>query len=266
MRCKQSTTFTYLSHLQNVNYINEAVSNDFINTQLNNFRNLSQANTYSLPVFFVLDYTRAQYIFFSGGLQSTLYDSNHFLEGGISFLLHVYQPDDFKIFNSRIFQDNVNFLQQIPQQKHQEYVFSYNFRLRNGAGQLISFYQRSTFITSLASGLPLYSVGVGFNITNYKNDTTILHTIEHFKKQDDIFQQELIKKNYFYPNEEDSMLSKREKEVLCMMVDGFCSKEIADKLSLSENTVVNHRKNMLKKTNSKNVASLVAFAIKNRII
>ncbi|MBC7508933.1 MAG: response regulator transcription factor [Ferruginibacter sp.] len=50
------------------------------------------------------------------------------------------------------------------------------------------------------------------------------------------------------------------------MADGFSSKQVAAKLKISENTVSNHRQNMLRKTNTKNVAELVAFCIRSRII
>lgn len=52
------------------------------------------------------------------------------------------------------------------------------------------------------------------------------------------------------------LLSKREKEVLRMMFDGFTNKEIAQKLFISFETVKSHRKNILLKTGSKNTAAL----------
>ena len=45
------------------------------------------------------------------------------------------------------------------------------------------------------------------------------------------------------------MLSDRELEILKLVADGYSSKQVADKLFLSELTVNTHRCNMLKKTN-----------------
>ena len=61
-------------------------------------------------------------------------------------------------------------------------------------------------------------------------------------------------------------LSKRELEILYHICMGLSNQEIADKLFLSKRTVDKHRSNILSKTNTKNTASLVMFAIKNKLI
>jgi len=61
-------------------------------------------------------------------------------------------------------------------------------------------------------------------------------------------------------------LTDREIEILFLICKGFSNQEIADKLYLSKRTIDKHRENLLLKTNSKNTASLVIYAIKNEII
>lgn len=61
-------------------------------------------------------------------------------------------------------------------------------------------------------------------------------------------------------------ISKRESEVLELICKGFTNIEIADKLNLSPKTIDNHRTNLLFKTETKNSAHLVMFAIKNHLI
>ncbi|MBM3419675.1 MAG: response regulator transcription factor [Bacteroidetes bacterium] len=61
-------------------------------------------------------------------------------------------------------------------------------------------------------------------------------------------------------------LSKREKEILMKICEGLSNQEIADALFISKRTVDKHRANLLSKTASKNTASLILFAIRNRII
>ena len=46
-----------------------------------------------------------------------------------------------------------------------------------------------------------------------------------------------------------------------MIVQGYNSREMADKLFLSIRTVDNHRANMMKKVKAKNTADLVKMAI-----
>lgn len=57
-------------------------------------------------------------------------------------------------------------------------------------------------------------------------------------------------------------LSQREHEVLRLLVRGKISKDISKELCISINTVNSHRASLLKKTNSKNVAELILWAIK----
>jgi DNA-binding NarL/FixJ family response regulator len=61
-------------------------------------------------------------------------------------------------------------------------------------------------------------------------------------------------------------LSKRETEILGKICEGLSNQEIAETLFISKRTVDKHRANLLGKTNSKNTASLILFAIKNKLI
>jgi DNA-binding NarL/FixJ family response regulator len=61
-------------------------------------------------------------------------------------------------------------------------------------------------------------------------------------------------------------LSKREKEILMKICEGLSNQEIAETLFISKRTVDKHRANLLGKTNSKNTASLILFAIRNKLI
>jgi DNA-binding NarL/FixJ family response regulator len=61
-------------------------------------------------------------------------------------------------------------------------------------------------------------------------------------------------------------LTKREKEVLALICQGYSNQEISDKLYISQRTVERHRSSLLFKTNSKNSISLVIYSIKNNLI
>ena len=61
-------------------------------------------------------------------------------------------------------------------------------------------------------------------------------------------------------------LSTRETDVLQLIVKGSTNKEIADKLNISLNTVLSHRKNITTKLGIKTVSGLTFYAIMNGII
>lgn len=55
-------------------------------------------------------------------------------------------------------------------------------------------------------------------------------------------------------------LTRREKEILQLIVDEYTTDEIATKLFVSSTTVISHRKNLMRKLTAKNVAGLVRKA------
>ncbi|MDA3942229.1 MAG: response regulator transcription factor [Bacteroidetes bacterium] len=61
-------------------------------------------------------------------------------------------------------------------------------------------------------------------------------------------------------------LTPREMEVLTLLTEGLSNKEMAERLFVSERTVVGHKSNLMAKTGCKNTLSLLAFAIKNGLI
>jgi DNA-binding NarL/FixJ family response regulator len=85
------------------------------------------------------------------------------------------------------------------------------------------------------------------------------------------FSQELLryvtpKIKHHEPENKPANLSKREKEILLKICEGLSNQEIAETLFISKRTVDKHRANLLGKTGSKNTASLILFAIKNKLI
>lgn len=62
------------------------------------------------------------------------------------------------------------------------------------------------------------------------------------------------------------ILSERETEVIKLLVEGLSNKEIADKLNISINTVITHRKNISQKTGIKSVSGLTIYAVLQNIV
>ncbi|MDR2816245.1 MAG: response regulator transcription factor [Proteiniphilum sp.] len=61
-------------------------------------------------------------------------------------------------------------------------------------------------------------------------------------------------------------LTNREEEILLLIVKGHLNKEIAEKLHISHNTVLTHRKNIISKTGIKTVSGLTFYAIRKGLI
>jgi DNA-binding NarL/FixJ family response regulator len=87
---------------------------------------------------------------------------------------------------------------------------------------------------------------------SYFSQELLYHVIQKFKHREH--------------ENKSANLSKREKEILFKICEGLSNQEIADVLFISKRTVDKHRANLLGKTNSKNTASLILFAIRNKLI
>ena len=68
------------------------------------------------------------------------------------------------------------------------------------------------------------------------------------------------------PADANANVSEREIEILRLVYEEYSTKEIAEKLMLSERTVDDYRKKMMDKTNSRNVVGLMKFALKEGIV
>ncbi len=64
----------------------------------------------------------------------------------------------------------------------------------------------------------------------------------------------------------DSVLSQREIEVLRLVASGLINKEIAERLNISINTVLTHRKNITAKLGIKSVSGLSLYAMMNGLV
>jgi DNA-binding NarL/FixJ family response regulator len=62
------------------------------------------------------------------------------------------------------------------------------------------------------------------------------------------------------------ILTKREKEIVKLIAEGFTNAQIAQQLFLSVDTVDTHRKNLYTKLNIKNTALLIRYALDNGLI
>jgi DNA-binding CsgD family transcriptional regulator len=61
-------------------------------------------------------------------------------------------------------------------------------------------------------------------------------------------------------------ISKREAEVLALVVKGYINKEIADHLCISLPTVISHRKNICEKLNMRSVSALTIYAVTHGLV
>lgn len=98
----------------------------------------------------------------------------------------------------------------------------------------------------------------------------LIRSIEEVSKGNNYFAQDLLKKIVLSINNEEVdkklKLNEKEKIVLTHICNGFTNKEISEKIFLSIKSIEKYRTNLLQKTQTRNSAHLVMFAMQNKLI
>ncbi|MCB0729629.1 MAG: response regulator transcription factor [Ignavibacteriae bacterium] len=96
-----------------------------------------------------------------------------------------------------------------------------------------------------------------YNGEKYFNEEIKNRILDHISSKGE------LEANYADPG---SILTKRQKEIIRLAAKGLTSREIAEKLFLSELTVIKHRKNIIRKLGLKNFTEVVSYSYTNKII
>ena len=262
---KEYAHFSFGDLSISMHYQPEIIDKMWLNDLLRKYGYLTSSNNLLIPATYIIDYVSNKYIAMSSNIQDLVgYPIHHFSDEGVEFFLKITDKSDLSVCMEKVLPFNLSFLKKIPHEEHGQYVFSHNYRINAKGGNQVVIYQQYTIIISPHTGLPIYSLGLISDITQLKKDSHISHQIVRLSNEGHTSEKRIVFSAEYNP--EYSILSKREIEILRLLAGGFNSREIADKLYISESTVTIHRKSMLEKSNSKNVAQLIAYAGKNNLI
>jgi DNA-binding NarL/FixJ family response regulator len=110
----------------------------------------------------------------------------------------------------------------------------------------------------------------GYLLKNNGRDD-FLRALDNLIERGSCFSHEIVPLLYQEVNQSrlkqpDVKLTHREQEVLELILLELTSREIAEKLFISKQTVDSHRISLMEKTGSKSVVGLIKYAIRNRLI
>lgn len=165
------------------------------------------------------------------------------------FVFENMHPEDrsrFLLYEQKV----TEFFNSLPADKVQKYKVNYDFRLKDTSNNYKWILHQATTIQNNDNGAVIRVLGVHTDITHIKNKNTPLGLSFLGLDGEPSFYNVYSTENHV--KYEDETLSKREKEVLKLILFGKKSEDIAELLFISKNTVDTHRKNILRKTNCKN--------------
>jgi DNA-binding CsgD family transcriptional regulator len=179
------------------------------------------------------------------------------VEYNISFMNEKLHPEDhpwFLTFGNKI----LEFFSELPLEKVMKYKVRYDIRLKKKNGNYARILYQGMLLEHDANGRFLRSLGLHSDITYLKHEGK--PTLSFIGMDGEPSYYDVGAENIFIENEED--LSKREKQILALIIEGKPSKEIGNVLNISKQTVDTHRKNMIHKKKLSNTGELIGKAIR----
>lgn len=204
--------------------------------------------------FYVFDLIDMKLDFMSKEVESVLgYPSSQL---NMAFLLEKIHPDDQSWFLN-IENKATEFFATLTLEQIPNYKLRYDYRIQKSNGEYIRVLQQVVTLEYSETGRILKSFGAHTDISHLKMKGDPVLSFIGLNGEPSFINVNVEK--VFKASSE--FLSKREAEILLLLVDGKKTKEIAVDLFISEATVSTHRKNLLAKTKAKNTSDMIVMAI-----
>jgi DNA-binding CsgD family transcriptional regulator len=185
----------------------------------------------------VFDIKKNKILYCNDSFKSILgYKADEIIRGGWEFWYKKINPDEAGLIKNKI---NL-LLRNSYAEKHRE-VLSFTYHIKD-------ILNKWHFVSH---ELSLFHFKKNLFVLSYLFDISQIEQIEYFFGKT----QNSVNKNGC-----NIAISKREKEVLTLIAEGFSSKQIADELYISNHTAIKHRKNLIEKFKVKNTAQLIKEA------
>ena len=208
--------------------------------------------------YYVFDVKKGRFNYISPQITDVLgYNQNIDLE---TFLSKVHPQDQPCVLNFE--KTVVEFFSCLPADKLPKYKFSYDYRILNSKGEYVRLLQQVTTIQFNSLENLLITFGVHTDITALKQINRCTLSFIGLDGEPSFHDVQVAQKYKL----SKQIFTKREKDILRLLIGGANTCEIADTLCISVHTVTTHRKNILGKTSTKSTAELTAKAITEGLI
>lgn len=171
-------------------------------------------------------------------------------------ILSTIHPDDIP-FVSKVETTIADFFyNKIGKEKILQYKMNYSFRSRLKSGEYGLLNHQAILLTLDANGGFGKSLNIHTDISHLSNENTYKYSL--ISIDNDLSYMNLSLEGAATASIE---FTKREKEIIKLLANGFTNSIIAKTLHIAENTVKVHRKNILQKANCKNTPELIKQCI-----
>ncbi|MDH3709356.1 MAG: LuxR C-terminal-related transcriptional regulator [Cyclobacteriaceae bacterium] len=177
------------------------------------------------------------------------------------FVMQFSLPPDLA-FNLNVVKLAMEYALQIDKAERELIYVVYFFRAKKKDGQVITIQQQSIPIVFDENGVPFIFSNIYTDIS-YLGVSNIPQAILVNKSTDEIFN---IQPQHLKLIKCEELFSRREKEVVQLLINGLNSRQIGEQLFISMETVRTHRKNILKKAGLNSSTELVGYALTHGLV
>jgi len=235
------------------------LSNDsapsFFNLELDFYKKLWNFFLIGDSYYFIIDHHSLTFEFVSKEVEDVM--GYHPSEFTIQFMNGKIHPDDrswFLAFGNRI----GDFFSKLPMEKVMKYKIRFDSRFMKKNGDYARILYQGIILEHDEQGRFLRSLNTHTDITFLKQEGKPV--LSFIGMDGEPSYRDVASKDLFSEIREE--LTRREKQILTLLIEGRLSKEISSILKISKQTVDTHRKNMLHKKNLKNTSELIGKAIR----
>jgi DNA-binding CsgD family transcriptional regulator len=191
----------------------------------------------------------------------TGYTAEEIYNMGGEFVMNYTVPEHLQV-NMATVKTCMEYSNSIPEEQRESIFAIYYYHGRKKNGDLVAVQHQSIPLVFDEQKIPFIFCNVYSDIS-FLDPQNIPHGVMVNKFTGEVFH---LNKKSLNLEKRDDLFSKREKEIIGLMSNGLTSKEIAEKLFISNDTVRTHRKNILRKAGVSNTISLIRYAIINSIL
>jgi DNA-binding CsgD family transcriptional regulator len=166
-------------------------------------------------------------------------------------------PEDkpwFLNFESKV----IDFFGMLNPEQIPNYKVRYDYRVRHKEGHYIRILQQVVTLSYSNEGGLFRTLVLHTDISHLKKEGSPVLSFIGLNDEPSYID---IKANEVFNYSNNSPLTSREKDVVILLIEGYSTKNIAEKLKISRETVSTHRKKILQKTEALNTADLVSKSI-----
>lgn len=246
----------YIELLNSQNIVSEDLDYTILDRYINIFESLDRIGSSAISVF---DFYKRDHSFVSAK-HGTIFgwDMDRVHKEGVEYTNTLIHPDDLIL----LMQSGNYFLRmafELPTEERKHYKLWTEYRMKNSVGAYVRVIEQQMFLEGDKKGNIWLALGL-LDLSPNQSETETFQCRAINTKTNSL---------YLFPPEElsnSANLSKREIEILKLISKGLISKQIADMLYISVNTVNTHRQRIIEKLGVNNTAEALNLMNSLKII